>query len=257
MYLRRSVTTRVSTRAPEWSIPVTTLESRGSSGSAPGPGRVSPRSAQRYANLTDDVRSLSAPVVAERPHRVANDLVQRCTSDVDTVRLFYSSQVVEIARASLLMLIGLPLLAMVSAVAFSLLMPRLYTIQARFIPESNQPQGSRLAGLAAQLGVDVPGMEGSASVDFYAELLKSTELLRSAVLTEYSFEDEDGNAIAGDLVELLEADGKTTDGRVRAAVEKLDELVVARVDPNAEIVTVETSDQWSAVMTERLLTRQW
>jgi ATP-binding cassette, subfamily B, bacterial len=53
------------------------------------------------------------------------DLVQRCTSDVDTVRLFYSSQVVEIARAALLMLIGLPLLLSMdwrlALVAFSLL----------------------------------------------------------------------------------------------------------------------------------------
>ena len=53
------------------------------------------------------------------------DLVQRCTSDVDTVRLFFSSQVVEIARASLLMLIGLPLLLSMdwklALVSFSLL----------------------------------------------------------------------------------------------------------------------------------------
>jgi ATP-binding cassette subfamily B protein len=38
------------------------------------------------------------------------DLVQRCTSDVDTVRLFYKDQVVEIARAVLLIVIGLPIL---------------------------------------------------------------------------------------------------------------------------------------------------
>ena len=53
------------------------------------------------------------------------DLVQRCTSDVDTVRLFFSSQVVEIARASILMLIGLPLLLSqdwkLALVAFALL----------------------------------------------------------------------------------------------------------------------------------------
>src|SRR5688500_11885080 len=53
------------------------------------------------------------------------DLVQRCTSDVDTVRLFFSSQVVEIARASILMGIGLPLLLSqdwkLALVAFALL----------------------------------------------------------------------------------------------------------------------------------------
>jgi len=38
------------------------------------------------------------------------DIVQRCTSDVDTVRLFYREQVIEISRACLRILIGVPIL---------------------------------------------------------------------------------------------------------------------------------------------------
>ena len=38
------------------------------------------------------------------------DIVQRCTSDVDTVRMLFSSQAVEIARALVLLGIGLPLM---------------------------------------------------------------------------------------------------------------------------------------------------
>src|SRR5688500_14709812 len=38
------------------------------------------------------------------------DLVQRCTSDVETVRLFYSNQIVEIARSAALVLGVLPIL---------------------------------------------------------------------------------------------------------------------------------------------------
>jgi ATP-binding cassette subfamily B protein len=38
------------------------------------------------------------------------DLVQRCTSDVDTIRTFYSTQVVEIGRALLLLLTAIPIL---------------------------------------------------------------------------------------------------------------------------------------------------
>jgi len=38
------------------------------------------------------------------------DLVQRCTSDVDTLRMFLSTQVVEIARATLLVLLAVPIL---------------------------------------------------------------------------------------------------------------------------------------------------
>jgi len=42
------------------------------------------------------------------------DLVQRCSSDVDTVRVFLSSQVVEIGRAALLLAIVLPILLSMS-----------------------------------------------------------------------------------------------------------------------------------------------
>ena len=40
------------------------------------------------------------------------DLIQRCTSDVETVRLFLASQLVEVARAVVLLAIGLPILLM-------------------------------------------------------------------------------------------------------------------------------------------------
>lgn len=43
------------------------------------------------------------------------DLVQRCTSDVDTVRMFLSTQVVEIGRASLLVALAVPILFSLSA----------------------------------------------------------------------------------------------------------------------------------------------
>lgn len=42
--------------------------------------------------------------------RDTGDLVQRCTSDVETLRVFLATQVVEIARAALLLLIALPIL---------------------------------------------------------------------------------------------------------------------------------------------------
>lgn len=153
------------------------------------------------------------------------------------------------------LLVALPLLVAVSAALFSLLLPRRYTVDSRFIPESNGAQVSRLAGLAAQFGVDIGGGETVESIDFYAELLESQDLLRSAALTEYSFEDRDGAALSGTLVELLEAKGKTPDERVRHAVESLERMVVARPDPGAHMVTLRTSAPWPelAVLVNRRL----
>ena len=61
-------------------------------------------------------------------HHTANtgDLIQRCTSDVDTVRNFLASQVVEIGRALAMFLVPLPLMLAVDArmtLAAVLLMP--------------------------------------------------------------------------------------------------------------------------------------
>ena len=38
------------------------------------------------------------------------DIVQRCSSDVETVRVFMASQVVEIAKVTLLLLVGIPIM---------------------------------------------------------------------------------------------------------------------------------------------------
>ena len=58
------------------------------------------------------------------------DLVQRCTSDVETVRGFYNSQLKEIAQAAMLLVIGLPLMFMtdwrLALVAIALLPPIVY-----------------------------------------------------------------------------------------------------------------------------------
>ena len=55
------------------------------------------------------------------------DLIQRCTSDVDTVRQFFVSQVVEIGRAAMMLVIPLPLMfaidGQMAAVSLVLILP--------------------------------------------------------------------------------------------------------------------------------------
>jgi uncharacterized protein involved in exopolysaccharide biosynthesis len=153
------------------------------------------------------------------------------------------------------LLIGLPLLVAASAVAFSFLLPKRYTVESRFVPESNTPNVSRIAGLAAQFGVNLGAGEATESIDFYAELLESQDLLRSAVLSEYVVPTS-RDTLRGDLVQLLEVKGDTPAERERAAIEALDELVVTRPDPAANMVAVRTSAPWPALsvqINERLL----
>ncbi len=58
-----------------------------------------------------------------------------------------------------------------------------YRAESSFAPHVTEGQGSQLAGLAAQFGVSLGGLTGGESIDFYAALLQSRELLEQAVMT--------------------------------------------------------------------------
>lgn len=159
------------------------------------------------------------------------------------------------------LLVGLPLLAMVSALAFSFLLPRRYTVESRFTPESASGGAmaglGALAGLAGELGFQMPGAGAEPSLDFYAELLESPELLRRVALTEYRFPaSEGGDTLEGNLVELFDIDEDTEAERVQTAVEELDELILSRPDHAANMIALEVSAPWPALavrINERIL----
>lgn len=155
------------------------------------------------------------------------------------------------------LLLALPLLAALAALGVSLLLPERYTVEARFVPETESGNANRLAGLASQFGVNVGGVESGESVDFYAELLRSRELLRTAALTEYTFAPEPGgDTLRGTLVDLLEIEGDTPDERIHDAVQWLDEMVATRTDPSTQIVRISMTAPWpelSVLLNLRLL----
>jgi len=64
--------------------------------------------------------------VAYHDRAETGDLVQRCTSDVETLRQFLASQVVEIGRAVLMMVVPLPLMIALE--------PRLAVVSVVFVP---------------------------------------------------------------------------------------------------------------------------
>lgn len=161
-----------------------------------------------------------------------------------------------LARKHRRLLLGLPLMAMIGAIAVSLVLPKRFTVESRFMPESTGPDVSRLAGMAAQFGFELPSGESGESVDFYAELLESHDLLRSVVLTEFRVPRPGRDTVAGNLVTLLDVGGKTPAEQVRNAVDRLADLVVVRPDPGAKMVTVRTSAPWPALavqINQRLL----
>jgi uncharacterized protein involved in exopolysaccharide biosynthesis len=117
------------------------------------------------------------------------------------------------------LILGLPIILFTLAVLTGLIRPRTYSAAATFRPQSNEGNASKLAGLAAQFGVNVPLGSESESADFYAELLRSREMLTRIVEAQYVC-GEGGKASSGDLVACLGIDKGTRGRSVEEAVRR-------------------------------------
>lgn len=117
----------------------------------------------------------------------------------------------------------LPLLAGTFALVRTLREPRVYHASASFVPQGGDAATSRLAGLAAQFGVSGVGGGGdvSRSPAFYVELLRSDELLRQTVLTEYTTAGPRGAQRRSSLVQLLDVDSTVNPRSVERAIDVL------------------------------------
>lgn len=80
-------------------------------------GRMSAVGAERGARALRDrlYRHLQAVSIAYHGQVSSGDLVQRCTSDVDTVRRFFAIQLAEVGRAAAMVLLAVPVLLRLNA----------------------------------------------------------------------------------------------------------------------------------------------
>lgn len=89
--------------------------------------------------------------------------------------------------------LGLSAGAALLAVVITLILPRTYTAETSFLPQAAERDVSRLAGLAAQFGFSLPGTRTGEVPQFYADLLRSRELLQATVHGPYDLGTARGN----------------------------------------------------------------
>jgi uncharacterized protein involved in exopolysaccharide biosynthesis len=140
--------------------------------------------------------------------------------------------------------IWLPIALVILTGVVSLLLPREYTATATFLPQRSQSALGRLAGLAAQFGVAVPGQDPGQSPEFYADLIVSRELLARMVTDSFDAR-ADGRLIP--LVELLNAKGRSSAGREQDAVRRLGRRLAVSADPKTSVVTLQVTTRWPGV----------
>lgn len=129
----------------------------------------------------------------------------------------------------------------VLAVVVGLLWPRSYTASAAFTPQSSESPLSRLAGLAAQFGVvGVPGQDQTLSPDFYADLVRSEQLRRALVVSQYWVPDG-ADTVRGTLVDFYGIHKQTPELSREAAVKRLENDLSVSVGLRTGIIQLETS----------------
>jgi uncharacterized protein involved in exopolysaccharide biosynthesis len=116
-----------------------------------------------------------------------------------------------------------------------LLTSRMYTSDASFMPQQNNP--SKVEGIATQIGIALP--TATDGTQLYADLLRSRGVLRTVAETRFTFATPEGARTAS-LVELY-GTGATSQERVASAVRKLHNLVTATVSPKTSVITLKVS----------------
>jgi tyrosine-protein kinase Etk/Wzc len=167
---------------------------------------------------------------------------------------------IELATALLrhwrLVVLG-PVLAVVAAVAVSLVLPARYTAVASFVPDTRGaarlPAG--LAGLAGQFGMSLSS-DPSQSPRFYAQVVQSRELLERVLRSKYQTPGRP-KADSTTLLAILQIGGDSLADSLARGVRKLRNRVAAQVDNQTNLVTlsVEARDPiLAAAMAQWVLT---
>lgn len=143
------------------------------------------------------------------------------------------------------LIVFLPLFAAIASVGLTIVFKD-YTARSRFAPQSSGQGLGNMAGLAASFGIAVPA-GGGEPLEFYVDLVNSGEILRDALLSEFSFRpDPNREEIrSGALVDLLEIEGDTEKERIQNGVDDLKERVAASANSRSGLISLDTQAPWA------------
>ena len=172
--------------------------------------------------------------------RASAPLVQG-TDAVPPVTLF---SFVEMMLRRPRLVVGLPFVAALLVGSIGLIRHRTFSSSAQFVPQATDLAASRMAGLAAQFGVTVPGADRSQSADAYAALIVSRSSLGALVDSTYRF-TADGQPFAGNLIALYRTSGSTPADRRERAIKDLAKDVSVDIGLKSGVINVKVRSRWA------------
>ena len=146
------------------------------------------------------------------------------------------------------------LVGIVLGVLFSLLRGATYTSTASLLPQARRSP-TNLPAVAVQLGLALGSSDANQSPQFYVDLLKSREILRPVVTSEYEYR-QNGKQFRGTLSQLYGIDDPQTEKGIREAVDTLARNVSAIASAKTGVVSVSArtrSPVLASVVLQRML----
>src|SRR2546421_6869945 len=145
----------------------------------------------------------------------------------------------DIAAHSALVL-GLPFSAAVVTAVVVLVMPPTYASSASFVPEARSQARlpASLSGIASQLGVNIGG-EASRSPSFYADLLRSREILGAALAARVPNPQGAGDSIT--VSDLYKIEAPTPELWLEEGVRTLRNHISVAVVQRTDVVQMEVA----------------
>lgn len=140
--------------------------------------------------------------------------------------------------------VALPVALAALVVGIVFLLPRSYSSSVSFVPEAEQTQASRLSGIAAQFGMNIGSFGSGRSPQFYADLLRSRELLEAVAHTQFEPTEEDAAWDAGTLLQLYQIEGETIGLRESRAVDRLRDDLSVETKPETGVVRYTIAAPW-------------
>ena len=137
------------------------------------------------------------------------------------------------------MIVMATVLTLAATVLVTFLTPRTYSSSVAFVPQERSQTLADLTGFVGAPGFLLPAMSSQSSA-FYADLLNSDELLRTAILTDYEINDEladrDSSVASGTLIEYFGVEGDNPDAAAEKAMIQLEDRVSVRTDRETGVV---------------------
>lgn len=154
------------------------------------------------------------------------------------------------------LMLSLPLLAAFALVAVGVWRPRTYTSAASFLGATGDMTGAGLANIASQFGLRLPARDATQSPQFYADLLRSRQLLDSVVRTEYTYRDIRGTPTKHNLVAMFggrDGDSRVAIERAIAGIDRAIGVSVGRETGVARISVSTPAPELSGAIVSRFL----